>query len=63
MNATTATPMLTIVPPLEDGAWVPITAELMWAWRQCVAQDRKREADRPRWRAPALRPDNRRATP
>jgi hypothetical protein len=54
-----AAPMLTVVPPLEDGAWVPITAELMWAWRHAIEQDRKREADRPRARIPSARTNNR----
>jgi hypothetical protein len=35
-----------IVPPLEEGAWVPITQGLMYAWRQSIEQDRQREKER-----------------
>lgn len=43
---------LRIVPPLEDGAWVQVTAELLYGWKLSAEQDRKREAGPPRTRAP-----------
>lgn len=59
----TDTPTLTLVPPLEDGAWVRITPDLLYAWQQSADQDRKREADKPRGRIPAARPNNRSVRP
>jgi len=57
--STSTAPMLTVVPPLEEGAWAPITDELLFAWKHAAEQDRKREAAGPRARTPAARPNNR----
>ena len=52
-----------IVPPLEEGAWVPITPSLMYAWKQSIEQDRQRETERearstPRPRRPLNQPES-----